>query len=145
MKGGTYVLGSQGAVQSIEVNSEDADLPIKLSVACQAEPIHTKHIIANADYLPPDLVESDPSAAESEARTAAHVIAVLPSIPECLRRSPSEEPAVEGGISQDSEQDDTAIVVFPPEEGRGLVRALLMGDGTGSCPPGQCASLMTRQ
>lgn len=139
------MLGSQGVVQSIEVDRESVDLPFKLSIACQAEPVCAKHIIANADYLPPDLVTSETSASEADARTTAHVIAVLPSIPKSLRRGPSPAAAGEEGSVQETEQDDTAVVVFPPEDGRGLVRALLMGDGTGSCPSGQCESLASPQ
>jgi hypothetical protein len=63
----------------------------------------------------------------------AHCIALLPSLPASLRR-PQTEP-VDG---EEEGEDDTAVIVFPPTETQGLVRALVMGEGTGSCPAGQC-------
>jgi len=64
----------------------------------------------------------------------AHCIALLTSLPESLRRPQLAEPTEEEG------EDDTAVIVFPPTDDHGLVRALVMGEGTGSCPAGQCTS-----
>jgi hypothetical protein len=71
----------------------------------------------------------------SEGNVTAHCIALLPSLPESLRR-PKTEP-VDG---EEEGEDDTAVIVFPPTDNQGLVRALVMGEGTGSCPAGQCTS-----
>jgi hypothetical protein len=80
----------------------------------------------------------------------AHCIAILPCLPESLKRKQGENPEnpehpdIEAEESRapksDVEQDDTAVILFPPEGEVGLVRALLMGEGTGSCPSGQCES-----
>jgi RAB protein geranylgeranyltransferase component A len=52
-------------------------------------------------------------------------------LPASLRR--------EQGEDGELDQDDTAVVVFPPAEGsKAVVRVLMMGEGTGSCPSGQC-------
>ena len=64
----------------------------------------------------------------------AHCIALLTSLPESLRRPKIAEPTEEEG------EDDTAVIVFQPTDDHGLVRALVMGEGTGSCPAGQCTS-----
>jgi len=54
-------------------------------------------------------------------------------LPESLRR-----PRAESTEEEEEGEDDTAVIVFPPTENHGLVRALVMGEGTGSCPAGQC-------
>jgi hypothetical protein len=73
-----------------------------------------------------------PSAFKS--KVTAHCIALLPSLPESLRR-PKKESTEEDG---EEGEDDTAVIVFPPTADSRLVRALVMGEGTGSCPAGQC-------
>lgn len=76
-------------------------------------------------------------------RRTAHCISLLDELPEALRRpvkQTSEDPA-NGQEEEEGAEDDTAVVVFPPSpesEGGKVVKALMMGEGTGSCPAGQC-------
>jgi hypothetical protein len=121
------VLGEQAQSRSIELDDEC----VKLDLPCHPRPIRTRHIISNRNHLPSSLEASAEKSTIASA-TTAHCIAVLPSLPECLRRS--RDSGEEGA----EEQDDTAVILFPREYGVGLVRALLMGAGTGSCPAGQC-------
>lgn len=101
-----------------------------MKLACHPRPISAKHLITTPDHLPPHLLPN-PTGPGPE-RTTAHCIAVLSSFPVLLRRKADAEE------TEEREEDDTAVVLFPPEGERGLVRGLLMGEGTGSCPAGQC-------
>lgn len=69
----------------------------------------------------PDFV-SDQQRGETSTTKVSHAVLVTRSRPAFL----SEE-----------EGDDTAILVIPPADDRPFVRALVMGEGTGSCPAGQ--------
>ncbi|TXT08340.1 uncharacterized protein COLE_05264 [Cutaneotrichosporon oleaginosum] len=106
--GGTYILGPEGA-PSIEIGEE-----VTLRIGAHPSPITAKHLLA-----PPGFLE-----APAVVRTSAHLIAIVTSLPPVL------------GQPEEELDDDTAVLVFPPDEGP-LVRALVMGEGTGSCPRGQ--------
>ena len=122
--GGTYVLGSQGEATSIDSDAEG----VKLNIPCHSRPITAKHLVSSPGQLPPSLLLSGPE----QRSTTAHCIAVLSSLPEILRKEATE------GETSGEEQEDTAVIIVPPEDGRGLIRALIMGEATGSCPAGQC-------
>lgn len=126
--GGTYVLGKESIPESISVSDDS----ITLKIPCHPRPITAKHLVTSPDHLPTDI---RPDIGSSKGNITAHCIALLSSLPESLRR-PKAEP-VDG---EEQGEDDTAVIVFPPTENQGLVRALVMGEGTGSCPAGQCMS-----
>lgn len=69
---------------------------------------------------------------------------MLHELPAALKKpkSSQEPPSLDAGQEdgeEESSEDDTAIFLFPPTtEGSSVVRGLLMGEGTGSCPAGQC-------
>jgi hypothetical protein len=109
--GGTYILGSEGAPSDIV----PSDGGVTLRIGAHPSPITAKHLLT-----PPGFLEK-PEA----VRTSAQLVAIVTAQPPVLRKEEGEE-----------EDDDTAVLVFPPQEGP-LVRALVMGEGTGSCPRGQ--------
>jgi hypothetical protein len=109
---------------------------LKLKLPCHPRVITAKHLISSRDHLPSTLL---PNARPDRVTITAHCIALLPSLPVSVRRPKSEEALGSEG-EEESGEDDTAVVIFPPTEGTGLVRAVLMGEGTGSCPSGQCRS-----
>ena len=131
--GGTYVLGKESIPESITIEERS----VKLILPCHPRPITAKHLITSPDHLLPDLRGAESSAHESTE--TAHCVAVLSSLPDALRRPKSTKGLEEGDAGDDEEdEDDTAVVVFPPTGDKALVRALIMGEGTGSCPSGQC-------
>jgi len=130
--GGTYVLGKESIPEIITVNDDS----VTLKIPCHPRPITAKHLVTSPDHLPPDI---RPQPKSSEGKTA-HCIALLSALPESLRR-PKTEPV----DAEEEGEDDTAVIIFPPTESQGLVRALVMGEGTGSCPAGQCKSLPSSQ
>lgn len=129
VKGGTYILGEQAEVESIEVtpNGEDRKR-ISIKLPCHPRPITAEHLISTPDHIPPSLL---PTPSEGSERITAHCIAILPGLPFILQRRS------DFGDGERAE-DDTAVILFPPEGNMGLVRGLIMGEGTGSCPAGQC-------
>jgi len=136
--GGTYVLGKESIPETMEIE-EETEYPVKLKIPCHSRTISAKHLIASSDHLPQRLRRS---AAGKGGRRTAHCIALLPALPTQLRRQEKDktDSDVTDGDEDEEAQDDTAIIVFPPSGGQGLVRALVMGEGTGSCPTGQCKS-----
>ncbi|BEJ16852.1 hypothetical protein CspHIS471_0602530 [Cutaneotrichosporon sp. HIS471] len=108
--GGTYILGSEGAPSDIVV-----DQGVSLRISAHPTPISATHLVA-----PPGFLEDKPGV----MRTSAHLIAIT-----C-------QPPVLKSCGEDGVDDDTAVLVFPPSKGP-LVRALVMGEGTGSCPRNQ--------
>ncbi|ORY24379.1 GDP dissociation inhibitor-domain-containing protein [Naematelia encephala] len=148
--GGTYVLGSAGQPSSIELDGQKG---VTVQIPGHPRPILAKHLITSPDHLPqslnppPDKSDTSRSRDSSEASkrttTTAHCIAVLPSLPSCLTRPIPNDIQNEGEQEEgdgDSGNDDTAVVLFPPtadaDEAQ-VVRGLMMGEGTGSCPSGQ--------
>jgi hypothetical protein len=123
--GGTYVLGPSARPTSIE--SKEGVVTLRLP--CHPRPVNTKHLISSPEHLPL------PTKKDEITSTTAHCIAVLSSLPAALRRAESEEG------DEGKEQDDTAVIVFPPADGGSVIRALVTGEGTGSCPAGQCEPL----
>jgi hypothetical protein len=121
-------LGKESIPESMNVNGDS----VTLKIPCHPRPITAKHLITSPDHLPPNLEPKSDSTFES--KVTAHCIALLPSLPESLRR-PKKESTEE---DEEEGEDDTAVIVFPPTGDAGLVRALMMGEGTGSCPAGQC-------
>lgn len=117
--GGTYILGADGAPSSIEVGEGN----VTLSIAAHPRPVVAKHLVT-----PPGFLDSPTSV----RRTTAHLIAVVTAQPPVLRKdAPKSDDEVE------NEDDDTAVITFPATSTSPLVRALIMGEGTGSCPRGQ--------
>lgn len=120
MFAGTYILGAEGAPSSIEVGEGS----VKLSIGAHSSgPVTAKHLVTPPGFLPAD-------SAAKEVRTTAHLIAVVTSQPPVLHKSTTSE-------DEEVEDDDTAVFAFPPTSSSPLVRALVMGEGTGSCPRGQ--------
>ncbi|KAK4688078.1 Rab proteins geranylgeranyltransferase component A, partial [Tremellales sp. Uapishka_1] len=120
--GGTYVLGPSSIPESISV---DSDYNIQMKLPCHPRPVNARHLIASPRHLAPSLTH--PSSEQTTTTTTAHCIALLPSLPETLH-APREE----------ADSIDAAVIVFPPSgEDGNVVRGLLMGEGTGSCPSGQ--------
>jgi hypothetical protein len=109
---------------------------VSLKLPRHPRPITAKNLVSSPDHLPPSLL-SPPS--EDDISTTAHCIAILPTLPRVLQRGISEDHAAEEE-GEERGKDDTAVILFPPEGDGQLVRALVMGEGTGSCPSGQCAS-----
>jgi len=131
--GGTYVLGKESIPESMTVNDDS----VTIKIPCHPRPITAKHMVTSPDHLPPDIRPKPESSGET---ATAHCIALLNSLPEALRR-----PKTESTEGEEEGEDDTAVIIFPPTESQGLVRALVMGEGTGSCPAGQCKSLPSSQ
>lgn len=134
--GGTYVLGKESILESMEIEHE-AEYPVKLKIPCHPRTINAKHLVSSPDHVPPHLRRS---AAGNVRRATAHCIALLPALPTQLKRFQKDNSDGVDGDEDEEGQDDTAIIVFPPSGDQGLVRALIMGEGTGSCPAGQCTS-----
>jgi len=135
--GGTYVLGASSIPTSFQIQEDS----VELSLPCHPRPLTASRIISSPVHLPPaQRPRSDPT------KSIARCIAVLHSLPTALKRSRPSDEATEPDGGENEEQagdDDTAIVLFPPtEEGSSVVRGLIMGEGTGSCPAGQCESTM---
>ncbi|RXK40446.1 hypothetical protein M231_02279 [Tremella mesenterica] len=127
--GGTYVLGPSAKLESISA-SEDG---VILRLPCHPRDIKASKVISTAEHLPENL---RPAAAEVII-TTAQCIAILPSFPELLRQSRGSSEGTQTEEEGSEENEDTAVLLFPPEGEMGLVRALIMGEGTGSCPPRQ--------
>lgn len=133
VKGGTYVLGAQAEIESMSLDEDaNTDSPISIKLQCHPRPISAKRVISTRDHLPPPLLPT--SSTVKRKRITAHCVAVLSALPALLRRSEAED-------VEKANEDDTAVILFPPEGDAGLVRGLLMGEGTGSCPAGQCELL----
>lgn len=132
--GGTYILGAQAQPTSIAIatpeEKQSNTKAISITLPSHPRPITADHLVANSDYL----AGLDGS---EDGFTTAHCIAILPSLPPCL--APEEQSGDLDEEEESEKEEDAMIVVFPPMDGRNLVRALLMGEGTGSCPKGQCA------
>lgn len=107
---------------------------VKMKIPCHPRPITARHLISSPDHLPKALYAQ---ASENDVLTMACCIAVVSLLPLGLRHESAEEGA-------EQEEDDTAIIVFPSENNGQLVRALITGEGTGSCPSGQCKFMPQR-
>ncbi|CAD6570829.1 MAG: Rab proteins geranylgeranyltransferase component A [Tremellales sp. Tagirdzhanova-0007] len=110
--GGTCILGSNASIKSIKVDDE------------------AKRLITTPDHLPSSLLLRGE---EDRRATTAYCIAIVSSLPQVLQRD------LPDGVDQENGEEtiDTAVILFPPEEGVQLVRALIHGETTGSCPCGQ--------
>ena len=114
---------------------------VELQLPCHPRPVVASHLISSPIHLP----EAQRPASSGE-KSIARCIAVLDGLPPSLRNPKSTEGTEGADEAQSTEEaedspseDDTAIVLFPPSgEGSSVVRALFMGEGTGSCPAGQC-------
>lgn len=107
---------------------------VSITLHSHPRPLTADHLVANPDYIQPD------SDAVNGGHTTAHAIAILPSLPPMLLQESKED--VDLDEEEEDKNEDAMIVVFPPEDDKPLVRALLMGEGTGSCPGGQCETPM---
>ena len=101
---------------------------MRLKLPCHPREITAKQLISSPDHLSPSLLSTPP---ENDRLTSAHCIAIVSSPPQGLQPRKRKE-------GSEEELEDAAIVLFPPDEGAQLVRSLVVGDGTGSCPSGQC-------
>lgn len=117
--GGTYILGSDGAPTSMTVGEDS----VTLSIAAHPRSVTAKHLITPPGYTSSPAVK----------RTTAHLVAVVSAQPPVLRKATATSEDDEAG----EEDDDTAVIAFPATPNSPLVRALIMGEGTGSCPRGQ--------
>lgn len=144
VSGGTYILGRE--VSSIlGVTHADNAPAYRLSIEGLDESIEGKFIIASPDYLSV-LEQLNPPQTTGLAvgEETAYCIAIVtgPLItPSTLRTSDT------GNTTHDYETDspllDTALLVFPPDslssaKATESVHALINGEGTLSCPKGQC-------
>lgn len=126
MFGGTYVLGPE-AMPEVSPAAKDQEDGSKVEVKIPAHPtpLYAKHVITSPAFLPAK------ASGSGSPTTMAHAVAVVTSRPACLKPpAPSNE-------DEEVDEDDTAVVIFPPTEGVPLVRAMIHGEGTGSCPSGQ--------
>jgi RAB protein geranylgeranyltransferase component A len=146
--GGTYVLGPSAVAEFKVPEDNTPETTISLKLPCHPRLVTARNIISSAGHLPPQLRPIDafdsssqtpavPSSADTLRNTTAHCIAILSSLPASLRSSIRGDGTDFDKVGE-TEQPDTAVIVFPPEGDSGLVRALIMGEGTGSCPAGQC-------
>lgn len=133
MFGGTYVLGPE-AMPEVSAPTASAaggesgpdsakDGGVQVKVPAHPTPLRATHLVTSPAFLPPKA-----GAPGSDKSVTAHAVAVVTSQPACLKRAAKDD--------EEPEDDDTGVVIFPPAEGP-LVRALIMGEGTGSCPAGQ--------
>ena len=129
--GGTYVLGESARPRSIKL--DDTSDKLILDLPCHPRPVTANHIVSSAEHIPSSIV---PDKREGVVHRA-HCIAVLSSLPPVF----TKRGGVSEGEGEEMEEDDTAVVIFPPVDDLPVVRALLMGEGTGSCPAGQCQYL----
>ncbi|XAO23047.1 hypothetical protein I312_101825 [Cryptococcus bacillisporus CA1280] len=129
--GGIYVLGQFGKPTLIDANDEN----VTLKLPCHPRPVTAKYLISSPNHLPSSLLipESEPSI----SNITAHGIAITSSIPEILQRKLpfTDDESERRQIPE--ENDDTGLIVFPPENGNPTVRCLINGEGTGSCPSKQ--------
>jgi len=131
--GGTYVLGASADIKRWEIK----DSGVELELPCHPRRVKASHLIAAAQHIP-DALRPETL---SEARIAC-CIAILDGLPPALKRERPE--SAEDGSEDKAEEDDTAVIIFPPDSADGhVVRGFMMGEGTGSCPAGQC-ELLTR-
>jgi RAB protein geranylgeranyltransferase component A len=132
--GGTYILGEQAQPSTVVLaTSEELALSAKavsITLPSHPRPVTADHLVANPDYL------AAKSASEDGIGWTAHAICILPSLPRVLQ--PETQADVDLDEEEQDKSEDAMIVVFPPEGNQPLVRVLLMGEGTGSCPEGQC-------
>lgn len=136
--GGTYVLGPESIPENMELE-DGAEGSVRFKLPCHPRTITAKHLITSSGHLAPNLIPNEKEAPSNRRRTA-HCIAILSERPDILRRPETVKADADDDDEDETGEDDTAITVFPPvsEEGGPVVRALMMGEGTGSCPPGQC-------
>ncbi|KAL7413045.1 GDP dissociation inhibitor-domain-containing protein [Mrakia frigida] len=124
--------------------------PISLQIKGFTHPILASHLIVSPDYLPP-------SPTSLETVRFARCIAILDSYPSIFplppptAASPEDSDREEAKEEMEVEKPDTSLMVFPPgslgEESdvdvKETVQALLVGEGTGSCPRGQYILYLT--
>ncbi|KAL1410388.1 hypothetical protein Q8F55_004398 [Vanrija albida] len=125
--GGTYVLGPPAMPDAIGVAEGGG---VTLKIPGHPRPLAAGHLVSSDDFLPPTLAP----AASGAVRTTARGVAVVTAQPAVLKRAPQPDADEDEAVAED---DDTAVVVFPPSGDAPLARALIMGEGTGSCPAGQ--------
>ncbi|WVQ79147.1 hypothetical protein IAT38_001243 [Cryptococcus sp. DSM 104549] len=129
--GGTYVLGESAIPESIEASG---DRGITFKLPCHPRPVTASHLIASSRHIPSSFLTPP---ASSETSVTSHCVAIVSSLPEALQRKKAPVQEGEEGTEEEVVNDDTAVVVFPPEGDSPLVRCFVMAYGTGSCPSGQ--------
>jgi RAB protein geranylgeranyltransferase component A len=149
--GSIYILSHP--ITSIDFpSSDDASSaqthPISLQIKGFTHPILASHLIASPDYLPSSSSSSTSATEESKAPArVARCIAILDVYPTIFPLPAAPPPAEDGGEetgqqAEEVEKPDASLLVFPPgslvAECEHTVQALLVGEGTGSCPRGQC-------
>lgn len=100
---------------------------VSLKIPGHPRTITATHLVCSPDFLPASLKPESIG-----TKTTAYTVAVVATRPPVLAPANAAE---EG--EEEEEGDDTAVLVFPPTDTTPLVRALVMGEGTGSCPQGQ--------
>ncbi|CDZ98878.1 RAB proteins geranylgeranyltransferase component A (RAB escort protein) [Phaffia rhodozyma] len=129
------------------------NMTIKVQIQGFAHPVESSHLIVSQDYLPAPV--SDRELNTDTGEKWVRCISILNKFPALLRRPlqandvKGEQPEGVEHIQQKEGEDerDTALVVFPPgslgSDVQGSVSALLMGEGTGSCPKGYYVLYLT--
>ncbi|WVN85715.1 uncharacterized protein L203_100866 [Cryptococcus depauperatus CBS 7841] len=134
--GGTYVLGASAKPELIEPCMDG----LTIKVPCHPRPVKISHLISAPDHVPEFLASSKP---DQDSVVTAQCIAITSTLPEVLQH---RRLMTEGMLEETDESlgnDDTALIVFPPENNKPLVRCIIHGEGTGSCPPGQFIVYLT--
>lgn len=133
------MLGPESIPESIELESGDEG-GVRLKLPCHPRTITAKYLITSSGHLPSHLL---PGPSSSSKRTA-HCIAILPKRPDVLFKPKIVQEEASEDDEEEVGEDDTAVIVFPPtSEDGSVVRAFMMGEGTGSCPNGQCRSSLS--
>lgn len=115
------MLGSDAMPADIKAESDGG---VSVTIPAHPTPLHAAHVITSPGFLG--------AKPDGDSSVTAHAVAILTSQPVCLRCPKKED--------EESDDDDTAVVIFPGDR---LVRALITGEGTGSCPAGQWIVYLT--
>ena len=129
--GGTYVLGATAELDMVQPCVDG----LTIKIPCHPRPVKASHLISAPDHVPKFI--SSPKSNQDYVVTA-QCIAITSTLPEVLRHRHLATEKMSKEEEESLGNDDTALVVFPPENNKPLVRCIIQGEGTGSCPPGQC-------
>lgn len=125
---------------------------VEVTIPAQSKPITASHLImpnttSSRNILTHAGVEFPSPIQSSSSTTSVNLVAILPALPSTLapylrQKSTNADEGEDGEENEPSEDDltvDAAFVIFPPtSDQESVVRCLLVGEGTGSCPAGQC-------
>lgn len=124
--GGTYVLGNQAQVSDLTASQGSA--AATLNIPAHSRPIQARHVVSAAT-----------ASSANDTDGGANYLAILPELPSSLKTLLTRHPSSDDDDSSSEDSvDDVALLVIPPSgERKSVIRCLLMGEGTGSCPAGQ--------